>query len=228
MNTPLVSIRNMAKSFVMPRGAQVVALRDVSLDIESGEFISIVGPSGSGKSTLLNIIGCLIRPTGGVYHLRGKSVSLYSSNELANIRNEMIGFIFQSYNLLEQETALYNVLLPTMYRGGRMAARREAARSKLEEVGLLHRLGHLPAQLSGGEQQRVAIARALINNPALLLADEPTGNLDSDTGDQIISIFERLNRENNTTVVIATHNRGIAARSHKIFEVRDGSTEQTF
>ena len=228
MNTPLVSIRNVAKSFAMPHGAQVVALRDVSLDIESGEFISIVGPSGSGKSTLLNIIGCLIRPSGGSYHLRGKSISLYSSNELADIRNEMIGFVFQSYNLLEYETALYNVLLPTIYRAGRMDARRQAVRSKLEEVGLLHRLGHLPAQLSGGEQQRVAIARALVNNPALLLADEPTGNLDSDTGEQIISIFERLNRENKTTVVIATHNRGIAARSHKIFEVRDGSTEQTF
>lgn len=227
MKTPLVSIRNIAISFLMPRGARVDALRDVSLDIQSGEFITIVGPSGSGKSTLLNIIGCLIRPTSGLYRLRGKKVSRYSRNELASIRNEMIGFVFQSYNLLEQESALYNVLLPTMYRRGRMAARRKTARAKLELVGLLHRINHLPGQLSGGEQQRVAIARALINNPALLLADEPTGNLDSESGEQIISIFERLNRDNNTTVIIATHNRNIAGRSHKILEVRDGIMKQS-
>ena len=196
------------------------ALDGISLDIFRGEYLSIMGPSGSGKSTLMNLLGCLDRPTSGRYLLAGTDVSRLNDNQLADIRNKRIGFVFQSYNLLPRTTALANVEIPLVYSGA--SRRRERAVAALEMVGLADRMHHKPNELSGGQQQRVAIARALINEPRIILADEPTGNLDTKTGLEIIAIFQRLNVEQGITVLFVTHEPDIAAFTRRIVRLRDG------
>jgi putative ABC transport system ATP-binding protein len=199
-------------------------LRDIDLEVKEGEFVSIMGPSGSGKSTLMNIIGCLDRPTSGTYLLDGVDVSALGRDERAVIRNAKIGFVFQSFNLLARTSAIENVELPLLYGelGWTREERREAARRSLELVGLKGREGHYPSQLSGGQQQRVAIARALVNDPEILLADEPTGNLDSRTSVEIMEILQRLNRENGITIVLITHEHDISEYGHRVITFRDG------
>jgi len=202
---------------------EVVALNGVDLRIEQGEMISIIGSSGSGKSTLMNIMGCLDKPTSGQYRLEEIEVSKLSDNKLAEIRNKKIGFVFQSFNLLPRTTALANVELPLIYGGA--GNRRQRVLQALESVGLAHRSHHKPSELAGGEQQRVAIARALINNPALILADEPTGNLDTQTSREIMLIFQKLN-EQGMTIVLVTHERDITAYTQRTIEMRDGKIEK--
>jgi putative ABC transport system ATP-binding protein len=219
----LISLRHVTKVYDLG-AVQVRALRGVSLDVEPGEFVAITGPSGSGKSTLMHILGCLDRPTSGEYVLDGQPTSRLSRDELAAIRNEKIGFVFQGFNLLARTTALENVELPLLYRRRALPAaeRRRRARAALEAVGLTDRAHHLPNQLSGGQQQRVAIARALVNEPRILLADEPTGNLDTRTSVEVMEIFQRLNRERGLTVLLITHEPDIARYAGRIVSVRDG------
>jgi putative ABC transport system ATP-binding protein len=207
-------------------GLSVDALRGVSLRIEEGDYSAIIGPSGSGKSTLMHLLGCLDRPTTGTLTVSGRNVSELSDSELAELRNQTIGFVFQAFQLLPRTTALDNVALPLVYRGVRRAERRRRAVAALEAVNLGHRIGHKPTQMSGGEQQRVAIARALIGEPAVLLADEPTGNLDTVNGDEVMAILEHLNKERGVAVVLVTHEAEIAARAHRIIRMRDGLIEE--
>jgi putative ABC transport system ATP-binding protein len=221
MVAPIISTRARSKQYEM--GDTVVhALRDVSIDIAQGEMVAVMGPSGSGKSTFMNLIGCLDRPTSGHYELAGESVETLSADELAEVRNRRIGFVFQQFNLLPRTSALENVELPLLY--SRLAApeRRARATRRLEQVGLGDRLDHHPRQLSGGQQQRVAIARALVNDPVLILADEPTGALDSRTSIEVMALLQQLNRDG-MTVVLVTHERDIAAFASRIVTFRDGS-----
>jgi putative ABC transport system ATP-binding protein len=206
-------------------GVSVEALRGIDLTIAAGDYAAIVGPSGSGKSTLMHLLGALDRPSEGALMINGRDVARLSDGELAVLRNETVGFVFQSFQLLTRTCAVDNVALPLVYRGVRGSERRERAVAALEAVGLGHRLSHRPAQMSGGEQQRVAIARALVGEPALLLADEPTGNLDTRNGMEIMAILERLNAERGVAVVLVTHDHDVAARAHRQLRMRDGLIE---
>ena len=221
-----ISVRDLKKTYAVGE-VQVEALRGVSLEIEDGEFVAVIGPSGSGKSTLMHILGCLDRPTSGRYLLGEKDVSEISPDERASLRNRQIGFVFQSFNLLPRTPAVENVELPLLYNGGKLSRsqRRSRALEMLASLGLSDRALHHPNQLSGGQQQRVAIARALINSPGLLLADEPTGNLDSQTSREIMDLFRHLNRERGLTLVVITHERNIAECASRIVELRDGRVE---
>jgi putative ABC transport system ATP-binding protein len=211
------------KTYVM--GDQVInAVSGVDIEIHRGEYVAIMGPSGSGKSTLMNLIGCLDSPTRGEYYINGRLVSEMTDDELARIRNKEIGFVFQTFNLLPRATSLHNVELPLVYNGTPAAERTERAKKALTQVDLQQRMGHKPNELSGGQRQRVAIARALVNNPSILLADEPTGNLDSTTGNEIMALFERLHLQGNTIIVV-THELDIAMHAHRIIHVRDGKVE---
>ncbi|HEX6936623.1 MAG TPA: ABC transporter ATP-binding protein [Actinomycetes bacterium] len=221
---PAVEAVDVRRSYQLD-GVSVDALRGVSLRIEPGEYVAVIGPSGSGKSTLMHLLGCLDRPTSGSLRVGGRDVSTMSDAELAELRNRTIGFVFQSFQLLGRTSALDNVALPLVYRGLRRAERRDRATAALEAVGLGHRLGHRPGQLSGGEQQRVAIARALVGEPSLLLADEPTGNLDTRSGAEVLSILAGLNAERGVAVVVVTHEAEVAAQARRRIGVRDGLVE---
>ena len=216
----LITVRDLTKVYRMG-DVEVHALRGVGLTIREGEMVAIMGPSGSGKSTLMNIIGCLDQPSSGDYLLDGVNVGDLDDNELAAIRNQKIGFVFQQYMLLQRTTALRNVELPMLY-GGKGGNRRDRARAALEAVGMGQRLDHKPNELSGGQQQRVAIARALVNEPRIIMADEPTGALDTRTGEEIMGIFQKLNREQGITVILVTHEHDVAQHAQRIISVRDG------
>lgn len=216
----VIDVRDVTKTYSMGE-MQVQALRGVTFGIEPGEYVAIMGPSGSGKSTLMNVLGCLDRATGGTYFLDGVDVSQLGDNELAQIRLKKLGFVFQGFNLLARTDALKNVALPLFYAGLSAKARNEAAMERLTEVGLAERARHKPAELSGGQQQRVAIARALVNNPAVLLADEPTGNLDSKTSTEILALFDRLNA-GGRTIIMVTHDENVASHAKRVLRVLDG------
>ncbi len=216
----MLEIRDLKKIYNMGE-VKVHALRGVTFKIGKGEFVAIMGPSGSGKSTLMHIIGCLDHPTEGEYTLEGQSIKNTTDNQLAVIRNKMIGFVFQQFNLLARTTVIHNVEVPLIYAGVQRARRQQMAREALEKVGLGHRLYHRPNEISGGQKQRVAIARALINNPSIILADEPTGNLDSKTGEEIMEIFYDLNHQGHT-IILVTHEESIAQHARRIINLRDG------
>jgi putative ABC transport system ATP-binding protein len=218
---PLIELRGVSRTFRAGE-TEVLALQDVDLDVARGEFAAIMGSSGSGKSTLLHLLGCLDRPTRGVYRLAGRDVSRLSEDERAGVRNREIGFVFQSFNLIPRTSARENVELPLVYGGVSAAEQRERADAALREVGLSDRAEHLPSQLSGGQQQRVAIARAIVGRPSLLLADEPTGNLDSRTSVEIMALFQRLNREQGVTVLLVTHENDVAGFASRVITMRDG------
>ena len=220
----LIETVDLWKTYVMG-SEEIHALRGVSIEIERGEYVAIMGPSGSGKSTLMNLIGCLDTPSKGTYLLNGKQVSQMNDNELARIRNEEIGFVFQTFNLLPRATALHNVELPLVYAGVQAKDRDARARAALDKVELTSRMNHRPNELSGGQRQRVAIARALVNNPSILLADEPTGNLDSKTGNEIMALFDRLHAAGNT-IILVTHEADIAAYARRAIHLRDGQVER--
>jgi putative ABC transport system ATP-binding protein len=224
VTAPVIELEGVAKTYLSGR-FEVHALRGVSLSIEPGELVAIMGPSGSGKTTLMEILGCLLQPTAGRYRFQGRPIEQIPPDGLAALRGEQIGFVFQSFNLLPRLTALENVELPLGYRGVARGERRSRATQALDRVGLAARAGHRPAELSGGERQRVAIARALINTPSLILADEPTGNLDSETGDEILDLLCHLREEGNT-VVMVTHDPRIGARVERRVDLRDGQIER--
>lgn len=219
----VIEARDLSKVYLMG-AVEVQALRGVSFTIGRGEIVSIMGPSGSGKSTLMNTLGCLDRPSSGEYILDGESVATLNDDQLADIRNRKVGFVFQSFNLLSRQTAITNVELPLRY-SGKTEGRRERAIEALKAVGLEDRMTHRPYELSGGQQQRVAIARALVNNPAIIMADEPTGNLDSKVGKEIMNLLLNLNRESGTTLIIVTHDPVIAEQTQRVIRLRDGELE---
>ncbi len=216
----IIDIKDLHKTYIMGP-VEVHALRGINLEIEEGDYVSIMGPSGSGKSTLMHIIGCLDRPTKGTYELRSRQVQSLGDDELSITRNKEIGFVFQSFNLLPNMSVLHNVELPMIYAGRSKNERQQQAKKLIELVGLGDRAGHLPNELSGGQRQRVAIARSLVNEPAIVLADEPTGNLDSKTGEEIMELFDTLSKEGRT-IILVTHERDIAEHSHKVVNIRDG------
>lgn len=219
----VITIRNITRDFQL--GQETVhVLKGIDLDIERGDYVAIMGPSGSGKSTLMNLLGCLDTPTGGSYVLNGKDVSQMSDDELAEIRNKEIGFVFQTFNLLPRTTALDNVALPMIYAGATKKERVERAQKVLTDVGLADRMDHHPNQLSGGQRQRVAVGRALVNNPSIILADEPTGNLDSKTSLEILQLFDDIHKAGNTVIVV-THEEDVAERAQRIIRLRDGLVE---
>jgi len=223
MSEPVIRIRDLVRHYVM--GSETVqALRGVTLDIDRNEYVAIMGPSGSGKSTMMNVVGCLDTPTGGEYWLNGQEVSRLSDDALARVRNKEIGFVFQTFNLLPRASALHNVELPLVYAGTGARERRERAAHALEIVGLAQRMHHRPNELSGGQRQRVAIARALVNSPSILLADEPTGNLDSTTSEEIMGVFGELHAQGQT-VIMVTHEPDIAAHAARTVVLRDGRVE---
>lgn len=219
----LISIEHLNKTYIMGT-EKVEALKDVSINIEKGEYVALMGPSGSGKSTLMNLLGCLDSPSRGQYWLNGKEVSTMEDSELAEVRNKDIGFVFQTFNLLPRLSALENVALPLVYAGVSKEDRLAKARKVLEAVGLGDRVSHKPNELSGGQRQRVAVARALVNDPAIILADEPTGNLDTKTSYEIMSLFEEIHKAGNT-VILVTHEQDIAMHAHRIIRLRDGLVE---
>jgi len=220
----IIEIEKLHKVYLLGK-TQVHALRGIDLVIHQGEYTAIMGPSGSGKSTLMNIIGCLDVPSTGLYRLNGQDVSHLTDNELAKIRNKEIGFVFQTFNLLPRASALHNVELPLIYNGTASSKRKEKAKEALDKVGLTDRMNHKPNELSGGQRQRVAIARALVNDPAMILADEPTGNLDTTTGEEIMEIFDLLNEQGNT-IILVTHEDFIAKHSRRIIRLKDGLVEE--
>ncbi len=220
----IITIEHIAKIYQVG-SEEVHALRDVSLKINKGEYVAIMGPSGSGKSTLMNILGCLDTPTKGIYDFKGTNVSQMNDNELASIRNREIGFVFQTFNLLPRSDALHNVELPLIYAGVSSHERKEKARQALDHVGLSDRMHHRPNELSGGQRQRVAIARALVTSPAIILADEPTGNLDTKTGEDIMALFNEINAQGNT-IILVTHEEYIAEHAERVIRIRDGMIEK--
>ena len=219
----VISIKDLKKTYIMGM-EEVRALQSITLDVEKNEYMALMGASGSGKSTLMNLLGCLDSPTSGDYYLNGKNVSIMSDSQLAEIRNKEIGFVFQTFNLLPRLSALDNVALPLVYAGLSKSERNDKAASVLESVGLGDRITHKPNELSGGQRQRVAIARALVNDPAIILADEPTGNLDTKTSIEIMEIFERIH-ENGNTIIVVTHEPDIAEHCHRMVRLRDGLVE---
>ncbi|WP_400077958.1 ABC transporter ATP-binding protein [Winogradskyella sp. R77965] len=223
MSDNVIEIRNIIRDFKL--GQEIVhVLKGIDLDIKRGEYVAIMGPSGSGKSTLMNLLGCLDTPTAGSYNLNGKDVSQMSDDELAEIRNTEIGFVFQTFNLLPRTTALENVALPMIYAGASKKQRSDRASEVLTDVGLADRMDHKPNQLSGGQRQRVAVGRALVNKPSIILADEPTGNLDSKTGTEIMALFDQIHASGNT-VIMVTHEEDIAAHAKRVIRLRDGIIE---
>lgn len=220
MSNTMIDIKGLKREFKV--GAENVrALRGIDLSVSKNEYVAMMGPSGSGKSTLMNLLGCLDTPSAGTYHLNGTNVSLLKDDSLAHIRNKEIGFVFQTFNLLPRLTALENVALPLIYAGYKKSERNEKAKVVLKKVGLEDRMDHLPNQLSGGQRQRVAVARAMVNNPSIILADEPTGNLDSKTSKDIMRLFEEIHQMGNTLIVV-THEEEVAAHSHRILRLKDG------